>query len=58
VLLTLCASVGNKKVSTLFDARCNHEIYRDSTSKHDMAVSSHSLPYCLQLSIATFGDVQ
>jgi len=24
--LTLCASVGSEKVSTLFDARCNHEI--------------------------------
>ena len=22
-----CASVGNKKCSTLFDARCNHEVY-------------------------------
>jgi len=26
--LTLCASVGNKNVSTLFDARCNHEVYQ------------------------------
>jgi len=26
VFLTLCASVGSEKVSTLFDARCNHEV--------------------------------
>ena len=27
MFLTLCASVGSEKVSTLFDARCNHEVY-------------------------------
>ena len=27
MLGTLCASVGSEKVSTLFDARCNHEVY-------------------------------
>jgi len=29
--LTLCASVGNKKVFNIIDARCNHEVY-NSTS--------------------------
>ena len=30
--LTLCASVGSEKVSTLFDARCNHEVYGTESS--------------------------